>query len=487
MQYKLLNRTHPDAHLDTVRRYGDLAAGGPRFTERVGAFLPKGDTETEAAFKRRCERAFYTNHCSRILNFFASALLACPPKITAEPDPGAWYEELREDADGRGTDLDAVARDLLVRAMIARRAYLRVEFPDGTLPENATVADADAMGLRVPRLVAVPTEHITHWKRRPDGSLLWAVEHTVDAGLEEFEDETERVTETWTLWRADGDAVRWQVEYEKGKTPAWNRDIAEVEPPRNPTRAMPLVELCLPDTLWVMSKVADPAVEHFRKQNALSWAIDRTCYAMPWFFLQNRRKPPTMGTGFYGILSVNEKVEWPTPPAAPFEVIRGYTAELVQEIHRVAEQMALGLDQSRGAVVGRSGASKAQDAESTERVLKAFGKALKDPLERALDLCARGRGEDTDFDVGGMDVYDMADAGALTDIAVASESLRVPSATYRRSLYKALVRAQLPNLTEEERQAIDKEIDVGVTDEEVQRPPETETDPNAPPEQQVQA
>lgn len=486
MKYALLNRTHAEYDAPTMRTYRDLFEGGPAFMSRVGDYLPKGDTEPPAVFKQRCARAYYTNHAARIVNFFASSLMASPPKVKAEPDPGPWYEDWYEDADGAGSSFEHLMRALFVRALVARRAFVRVEFPTASLvPAGAAVADADRLGARVPRVVGVPTENITHWRRNEDGSFRWVVEHTLTTELSDFAAEKATVTETWTQWMADGSARRWQSTRDDGKTPKAEDDVLEVEPPANPTGACPLVELCLPPELWVMAHVSGPALEHFRKENALAWAIDRTCYAMPWFYLKNPKKPPTMGTGYYGILGLDEKVDWPAPPVAPFQIVRDDLSDLVQAIHRVAEQMALGMDQRQGAVAGRAAASKQQDQSATETVLRAYGAALRNPTERVLDLVSLGRGETTDWDVGGMDLYDLADADALTTMAVAAESLRVPSATYRRELYKAVTRAQLTHLDEETRAKIDKEIDAGITDEEVQRQPET--DPNAPPEQQVPA
>lgn len=464
MKYSQLQRTHAGVDLDAISRSRDLFEGGDRFRAAVAKYLPQHDMEPPRLYQKRCASAYYLNYTARVVNFFASALMACPPTIKSEPETvDAWWEEFREDADGSGTDLVMLARDFLVRALVSQRSYLRVEFPSASeLPAGATLADADRAGARSARLVAVPTECVRNWKRNPDGSFAWVLEHERVEELEDLDDEEPTITETWTQWYADGHARRWQTRYTSRTKPQASSDVPEIEPPANPCGAIPLVELALKPELCVLSHVADPQLEHFRKSNALSWSIDRTCYAMPWFFLKSAKKPPTMGAGYYGLLGLDEKIEWPAPPSAPFEVIRNNIADLVQEIHRVAEQMALAVDNSKAAAVGRSGESKAADHEATETVLRAYGQALRDPLERMLDLVARGRGESIDWDVAGMDVYDLADAKTLTEMALASDPLKIPSATHRRELLKAVSRAQLPHVDEETRQTIDREIDAGV-------------------------
>ena len=64
-----------------------------------------------------------------------------------------------------------------------------------------------------------------------------------------------------------------------------------------------------------------------------------------------------------------------------------------------------------------------------------------------------------------MDRDDMADAGSLTEMALNAEPLKIPPATHRGALMKALSRAQLPHLDETTRNTIDAEIEAGVFDE----------------------
>lgn len=480
MKYALLQRVHDDVDLKTLRTYQDLFEGGATFRKRVADYLPRHDVEPLAVYKRRCAQAHYLNYCASIANFFASALFTCPPVLKSDPaEVDVFWTDFASDVDGAGTDLDAFLRDMVVRALVGRRSYLRVVFPEPSVTPSS-LAEQDAAGLRRARLCPVPTENVRHWKRSDDGSFQWVMEYDRREELEDFADPAPRITETWTQWFADGEARRWQLVRAATDRITADTDVPEAEAPPNPCGAIPLVELAMPAELWLLNHLADPALEHFRKRNALSWSIDRTCYAMPWFFLEDARKPPTMGAGYHGILGVKEKIEWPAPPSAPYEVIGNYARELVQELHRVAQQMALGVDNNASAI-GRSGDSKAADHESTETVLKAYGKQMREPLERALDLIAAGRGEDIVWSVGGMDVFDLADASTLTEMAVASDPLRIPSATYRRELFKSLAHAQLPHVDDETRKKIDGEIDAGVNAEDMQPVPPPGTPPLAPP------
>ena len=71
------------------------------------------------------------------------------------------------------------------------------------------------------------------------------------------------------------------------------------------------------------------------------------------------------------------------------------------------------------------------------------------------------------------------DEKTLTEMALATEPLQIPSATHRREVLKAVSRAQLPHLDELTRQQIEREINAGVNPEDTAR--KTERDSSMPP------
>jgi hypothetical protein len=465
MKYALLQRTHPDVCLDDLRRDQDLFEGGKAFRTRIDRYLLQNEQEPAPLFRKRCQRAYYLNYIARIVRFFAGALFAKAVTRSSQPACDDWYRDVFDaDADGAGTDFDVTTKQAFVRALVGQRAYVRVEVPAAAAegPAPTSLAEADRMGLRRVRVVAVPTESVRHWRRAPDGSFAWVTEYASTTELGDFDDDAAVTTETWTTWYADGTARRWQIAHPAGQAVRPTTNVPEVDPPPNPGGAIPLVELALPPELHVLAHVADPALEAFRKGAALSWAIDRTCYAMPAFFLKDKRRPPVMGAGYYLMLGIDEKVEWPSPESAPFEVVQKLIQTIVQEIHRVSEQMALAVDNNAAAAVGRSGESKAADGAATQIVLPSFGAHVRDFEERVLDRVALARGDQLTWAVQGMDRFDHVDAQAVAQAALTSDALAIPSATHRRAVMKGVSRALLPTATEEQRAQIDREIDAGV-------------------------
>ena len=391
MKLKQLRRTHPDYDAETLRLYDDLCAGGQQFRKRVGEYLVQNDQEPAAAYKRRCKTAHYVNYIASIVNYFASALFTCPPVFTSDPaDPDPWYATFKQNCDGRGTSLDVFLRGRFVEALVQRQSYWRIVAPDPGETVFANRAEWRMAGMDRVTLQAVPTTSIVHWLRADDGSFVWVMEYACRTDLLDPTDDVATVTETWTVWYADGTARRWELESKVGDTIPADKDVPEIDPPHNPLPVCPVVELALPAELWLLNHLADGQLEHFRQRNALAWSIRRTCYAMPWFYLKDARKPPKMGAGYYGILGLDEKIDWPAPPGAPFAAHAEYVAALKDEIHRVAQQLALGVD-NNAAAVGRSGESKKADQAGTEVVLKAYGRITREPTERTMDLVAEAR------------------------------------------------------------------------------------------------
>jgi hypothetical protein len=457
MKIGQLNRKHADFHGDTLQMYGDLFAGGEQIRKNIRRYLPQHDMEPSPVYDRRVKQAHYLGYIGPIVNYFASWLFTSPPRIDSDVTPPEFYAEWKEDCDGIGTDLEDFLRARFVDACISRRSYWCVEMADAP-PQSMSRADWERAGLDRTWLRAVPASSLVNWRREPNGSWIWALEHSLTEELVEIEDEQPTVTHTWTQWRADGEHRRWQLAHRRDQRPDADTDVPEIEAPRTLVPGVPLVEMALPREMWLLNLLADGQLEHFRKMNALSWAIDRTCYAMPWFFLKDARKPPTMGRGYYGILSTDEKIEWPAPPAAPFSVVQEYSAKMRDEMHRVAHQMAIASD-NNAAAVGRSGESKQADNRPTEIVLQAFGRYVREPTERTLDLISQARGDDLKWTVGGADSYSIASLEELTDTTAAIKVLGVQSPTLLREVSKRVAAAALPGASETLLGEIEKEID----------------------------
>lgn len=457
MKLELLKRTHPSFNARVLQLHADLFAGGAQFRSHLSEYLPQHDVEPGAVWERRKKLSHYINYTAPIVNLFASLVASDALEIEDE-GTSEWWSAWSKNVDGLGCELQSFAKRRLVDALVSQSSWWRVELPQpDTTPDSR--AQFEALGLGEARLVAVPTTSIVNWCKNDDGSYRWVVEYARREELEEWIDEAPTVTETWTLWNADGSARRWQSRYRKGSQQAL--EAAEIEPPYNPLGTLPLVCLELQSELYLLNLLADAQLEVFRKRCALSWAIDRTCYAMAVLKTKSKKRPDVMGAGYYMQLGVDDVLEWPAPPSSPFDTIANYIATLKDEVYRVSQQMAAGVD-NNAAAVGRSGESKKADAEATTTVARALAKIVVQAVQKTVALIAKARGEQAPK-VCGMDDYDGEDVAALTDAAVNAKLLEIPSPTFRKVLQTRIALGSIEDADEETKAQIRAEIEAANT------------------------
>ena len=284
------------------------------------------------------------------------------------------------------------------------------------------------------------------------------LEHRAYLELEDFY-QAERRVEEWTLFATDAPPRRWRLVADPTRpVPAADAEVPEVpidDLPRTP--GVPHVLLNLPPELWVVNLVADAQLELLRKRCALSWAIDRVCFAMLVLYTAAKKPVGAMGAGYFMQLTREDRLEYPAPPSTPFDVIGVYIASLKDEMYRVVTQMAAGVD-NNAAAIGRSGESKLADGASTEIVLRALGLIVRDALERSFELGAQLLGTPADFRLGGLDTFQVTSARELFELASGIETLGSRSPTLERELQLRLARRALPDASAETLAAIEKEL-----------------------------
>lgn len=464
MKLALLERRHPELDAPTLERYRLLVDGGAALRRRMREVLPRHDVEPAEVYARRVAAAGYLNYAAPIVNALASWLFTGPSGVRTEgtesEDLPAWAGALRDRATGT-EDLAMFLRRRVADALVARRAYWQVEAPDA--PPGLSMAEWQRRGLDRVRLRPVPTAEVTHWSRDDEGRFVWLLERTECVELESFLGTERRVLE-WTLWSHSAPPRRWRLELDPKRPPTPETEVPETpetELPRTP--GVPFVCLDLPLELWMMNLVADPLVEITRKRNALSWAIDRVCYAMPVLYSASKKPVSAMGAGYLLQLGKDDKLEFPAPPSTPFDVIEAHIRALKDELYRVVQQMAAGVE-NNAAAVGRSGESKSADARSTEVVLRALGALVRDAMERTFDLAAERLGVSERFSAFGLDTFALESVASLVEVIEGVERAGLTSPTLRTELRKDLARRALPHAPGTVLAAIDAEIVGAATD-----------------------
>jgi hypothetical protein len=494
MNVDLLSGQHPTYAAEVWARYDALYRGGEAFRACLSHFLPQNPAELYETYEARKRRAHYTGYVGPIVDWFAAKLCAASLVIRAKPPSGApsspnspgapsatetFYGAWKEDVDGAGTDLIDFLRARFTRACVVGRTWWVVEMPDDEQAPPVTRAEWERRGLGRATIAELENEQVLDFEVDRFGELVWAIVHTLETPRPDPRAPRGQIQETWRVYDRES-VTSFGITYDpKEQRPTEARSLG-TKP--HGFQRVPLVALGFVGTrpvkvrvggrmvrvggaklegFWLLARLADPQLAHFRAGSALDWNIERTCYAMPVFHLEDEAKPPTMGAGYYIQLGVTEKADWIGPPTQHLAVLLERVAGLKDEIYRVANQLAQGVD-NNAAAVGRSGESKQADAASTEVVLRVYGALVREAVERTYELIAEGRGEDLSWSIEGLEAFSLADGAAVIDAATSANKLNVPSPTFRRELLYRVAEALLPGVDQPTKDAIRIEIDAGV-------------------------
>ncbi|NUP13767.1 MAG: hypothetical protein HOW73_47630 [Polyangiaceae bacterium] len=473
MLFGQLNAKHPSYDAETWSRYAALYEGGRRFRENVGAFLEQHPQEPPDVYAQRKRAAKYKSYVGPIVDFFAAQLMAAALTIralndvggdTVEPDP--FYARFKEDVDGVGADLVDFARATFRTCLQKQAAWWLATLPANQNQPPGSRAEWEERRLGEVRVCALEPEAVLDWELDDAGELLWACTYECTSPRASILASRSLKKHVWRVYDRERCLTFEKLHDEQKDGPLKAEDeIPLVSNDQHGFPRVPLIRVEVPVGLWLLNRVADAQTEHFALSAGLGWAIRRSCYAMPVFMMDGEDNPKVMGAGYFLKLGQNDKMAWAAPPAQPFEVIAAEKKSEKDEIYRVAQQMAQGVD-NNAAAIGRSGESKLADSSSTEVCLKAYGAVMREGVEKLFDLVAAGRKDPIKFSVSGLDKFNLADAGITVENSTKAKALDVPSSTFKEEMLMAAAEAMLPGLDQDKKEAIRKEITAGVAKQE---------------------
>lgn len=464
----------PRKHLEEIEDLEALYKGGCEFRERIERFMPRRPDEAERHYALRKSLATYFNYFRTITNFLSAYVFTDRMECVSDPSKvDDAYATFLADADGQGTSFGDMLKSALTNALVCRRHWILVDFPKAdpdAPPPNA--AEWDARGLGNAYLCMHDDDDVLRYRCDDRGALEWVVIKTCDDEARSPIEPEPTTRWTWTVYTRDR-WERYEIAFPSSRLPSGNTNVEMVDSGECITPgAVPIVPFELPHALWAGELLRDPAIENFRARAALSFSLARTCFAMRNFFLkEDPGNEPKAGVAMGNVYGVEERVEWDAPPSEAFSPAAAYVDNTKDELFRVANNMALGVN-NNAAAVGRSADSKAQDSAAMTVVALALGVEVRRVAEKVLDLVSRGRGDDkVSWTVLGLDSYEPEDVVTLVDAAVSAESLSIPSPTFARLHKTRVALALVPDASAEDRRKIAEEIEANVTDEQVLAPP----------------
>ena len=451
-----ITREHPDylARKANLQRYQDLYAGGEELNSRVGDYLLPKPREGSDAYNDRLQRAYYENYIGSIIDWYAATLFRREAVLSLEGDSAAgrkFFAEFASDCDRIGTSLTDFYRGRFIDTLIHGRSYVLADFPKpGARPRNR--AEEELLGASRAYLTGYGVENLINWSTDARGQFDWVVlrQAPPDKGS-----------------AADQDAnaeVRW-LYYDREQFRVYRAPLKKQDKPElidhgyhgmARQRRVPLFDLKVSDGLWLMNKAAALQLEHFNKSNALSWALNMGLLAMPVVYT-DREFNQIVGESHYLLLGPNDRFGWTEPEGRVFQIAAENLDRLKQEIYRVS--YLLNQAGTSAAVQTQSGLSKLRDFAVTQEVLRAYGDAVKDSMNRVLRAIAEAREDELSVHVTGLDEFDVADFGTRLEDAERMLALGIGSPTLKKQVFKKLALEFLCDSSAEVKGQIAAEID----------------------------
>ena len=519
--YAQLDQRNPEYDSDTWCKLDELYEGGFCILKNAARYLPRYAGEHQAKYAERLGAASYVNYLGAICDqfigqLFEQELVVAPPadKDDAEsvgeaPKADGFWEEFAHDADLRGNDFACVVKDAFTSALLKRRGLICCDFPfvdaEGEAPPD-TRAEEEAQGRDRGYAYCLPIEELLDWEyssqvqrvaavgdkakvRWTVGRLKFAVTKRTIQQRDSIEASRSQIVEEFTVWRLEDGVAVWE-RYRTDprgtdQSPDTNAEVKIVGNGKTSFREIPIVELCMPKSLWLGNKLGPMSIEHFQGRSGLNASVNRALFALLCITLgseikgpgealpADRQQNPSRGdevakryqdSGAH-VLGSDDDMKYVEPEGKAFQVRSQLLKDLVDEMYRISHQMASSLS-STSKSVGRSGDSKAHDWRSTEIVLGAFGALVRDLSKRVYDVITDARGENVVWVVHGLDNFKIEDRETLIKEAAQAKAVSIPSKTFKVEYAFRMATALLGNVPPETQTAIKQELVEGIEAEE---------------------
>ena len=439
------------------KQYRDFYRGGEQFKVNAQNYLIRRQREPGDVYAERLSRTFYENYVGSIVDWYAATLFRRQPILTFEGGSDgarAFYGQLVDDADCKGTGLSDVFRRQFIESLVTGTSYVLVDFPRVTEMAGSR-AEEDASGASRAYLVDYPAESLINWSTDERGNYEWVVLRTESQRKERVGDTGWRNERQWAYY----DKQRFRIYRQFGDVTARPELVDEGLHGLAKLNQVPLFGMRIQEGLWMLNRAASLQAEHFNKSNALSWALTMGLFAMPVVYSE-REFSQMVGESYYIQLGPEDRFGWTEPEGKVYQIAADNLSRLQEEIYRVCYLAQAGGRLDKGSQ--QSGLSKQLDFSITQEVLRAYGDGVKDLARRVLNAIEAAREDGIQISVTGLDEFDIADFS--TDLADAKQllALGVESPTLRKEVSKRLALKYLADSRQDVKDRIVAEIEQGV-------------------------
>jgi len=472
---ELLN-THPGYRADLLEQYSVWYKGGHVFQEALcadddGTYLVRrqadGETVGSGTYRAlRKNRAQYVSEVGRIITSITATILKNAPQLASKDE---HVRELNHDADGIGTDLRELSRQILVAGFVQKRAYLGPTFP--TVPtDGMDLAQAKDAGALDGKLRFYDAVHVIDWSRADDGRLnMVRVYGTQDARARGSWGAIKHRKHRWTIID-DADVTTYEYVQERWKNgrlkPIAKTDLAEFKgTTAHGFDRMPLREFIFARDFWLMDRLVDAQKRLFNSEADEAFIRSETAHPQRVLLGDPKMEPDANGnmkvlaSPVHGIQlpegAGDYKMVGPDAASAPWH--EKAIERDRRGLYAALEALYLGLS-SQGQNARQAASAKAIDRSDATLFLSFAATSLEEMILGAAGDIANKRGASEDVRLDGLNDIDGRPISAA--IADSKEYLDTkPPEAAERWVKKQLAARVCAGAPEEVCKEIEKELD----------------------------
>lgn len=412
--------------------YNPKSAGSPYINNPLTR--PSGGSGGTCQFEARKKRAAYTPIGSGIIDFMVSAVFQNPPAIVAAQPPKegtaavvggllakvrswflgggtpssegdtAYWHDLNRNCDGMGQDLSAFFIRVCREVMIHKRAYVMPKF--GKSAEHANAKEQKDSGDLDATLVFLSARDVDDWQYDSRGTLAWVRTHKVEKIRSNPAAQPDTERHTW-VYITKSASYRYELKYKNTEPPEDTVLVSCGPVELHDAGRLPVIQIPVPEGLWVMERLADTILALFNRQSAASWNLDSLAFTIILFKTMKDLGSVTIPDVGGFKVDPGEDVTIISPPAD------GNTAQQ-NDIDRIKEDLFLAIQAmvlvaaAKDEQGRQSGVAKQRDFGTLSTLLGAFAGPIRDSIEECVAIIRAYRGDDElVLAVQGLDKFDV--------------------------------------------------------------------------------
>ena len=501
--YKILNIRNTDYNETQIQKMCLLYEGGYRIMEHAGLFMTKLSIETQKSYKERLKCAAYLPYLSQFVDQFGASLfsddLVVKEASDADDDDTLgsaienedFYKVFAANCNMMNDSFHNFMKDTFTEGLYAPHAFIGVDFE--TVEQESSpinLLEEEAMGLSRAYLYDIDPLTVIDWKCNQSNQKYMWVKLRNDIIIQDDPLQIALKQVEFKIWTMNGDVAHWDlyrsraIELDKDWRP--NEDIPLAESGDTSFREIPVFCFQIPEGLHLGNKLGPVCEEYFQRRSFLVSNMNKTCISIPTVSLGPEISAPgndlpsdvqsnphradnirqQLADQGYTVIGADDTLTIVEASGSSHALVDKQLIDLREQMHQVVHQMAQSVQQNKMAQ-GRSAGSKQEDRHSTEILLTAYARIVKD-FSKELYICIMtGRGESWIPSVEGLSTFVEEDRQTvITEMTAVAGKQSVmsllPSPTFQKKYLTRLAMAMVGTLSPEEEATIQAEIEDGV-------------------------